>query len=162
VAIAAHLPPAQGRSQQGPSGRPDHRAQRHGMPPPQLRSGGCCASGVVRVALAVAGRTPSRPNNWRRSIDDGIERRIPVLATWSAGTFEGCAITVDGIHNANTSNSVSVLSIGLPRSMRYARRRSPRVPSTVLRKPEPLSEVGRSKIDDSGPASTNRPMLTNH
>jgi hypothetical protein len=64
------------------------------------------------VALAVADCRVSRPNNWRRSIDDGIERRIAVLATWSARTFAGCAITVDGIDNANTSNPAGVLSIG--------------------------------------------------
>jgi len=85
-----------------------------GCRPAQLRLGGCCASGVVSHALALAGLTPSRPDN---SIDDGIERRIPVLATSPAGTFEGCAITVDGIHNVNTSNPVSVLSIALPQCM---------------------------------------------
>ena len=88
-----------------------------GCRPAQLRLGGCCASGVVSHALALAGLTPSRPNN---SIDDGIERRIPVLATSPARTFEGCAITVDGIHNANTSNPVSVLRIALPQCMRDA------------------------------------------
>jgi hypothetical protein len=44
-----------------------------------------------------------------------------ILATWLAGIVAGCAIAVaDGIHDANTSNPVSVLRIELPPFLRHA------------------------------------------
>lgn len=63
------------------------------------------------AALAIAGRTPSRPTNPRRSIDARFVSKIQVLVTWSARTIRGCPITVEGIANAKPSNAVIVLTI---------------------------------------------------
>jgi hypothetical protein len=63
------------------------------------------------AALAIAGRTPSRPTNPRRSIDARFVSKIQVLVTWSAGTIWACPITVEGIANAKPSNAVIVLTI---------------------------------------------------
>ena len=69
------------------------------------------------AAPAIAGRTPSRPTNPRRSIDVRFVSKIQVLVTWSAGTIRGCPITVEDMANAKPSNAVIVFMMDVSGSM---------------------------------------------